>query len=83
MPEGLVDTLTDEELTSLVRFLSELGRTPSSQFPGAGWLGDGRSCFPQKKVLEEFSEPVTDNPPWMIRRLPGNPHTAPSRGCCL
>ena len=27
MPEGLVDTLTDEELASLVRFLSELGRT--------------------------------------------------------
>ncbi|MEZ6124875.1 MAG: HEAT repeat domain-containing protein [Planctomycetaceae bacterium] len=28
MPEGLVDVLTDRELTSLVRFLSELGRTP-------------------------------------------------------
>ena len=27
MPEGLVDALTDEELASLVRFLSELGRT--------------------------------------------------------
>lgn len=28
MPEGQVDTLTDAELASLVRFLSELGRTP-------------------------------------------------------
>lgn len=28
MPEGLVDALTDDELASLVRFLSELGRTP-------------------------------------------------------
>ncbi|MBL8819525.1 MAG: HEAT repeat domain-containing protein [Planctomyces sp.] len=28
MPEGLVDTLTDAELAGLVRFLSELGRTP-------------------------------------------------------
>jgi putative heme-binding domain-containing protein len=28
MPEALVDTLTDDELASLVRFLSELGRTP-------------------------------------------------------
>ena len=28
MPEGLVDTLTDEELAAMVRFLSELGRTP-------------------------------------------------------
>lgn len=27
MPEGLVDSLTDDELSSLVRFLSELGRT--------------------------------------------------------
>ncbi|MEZ6039575.1 MAG: HEAT repeat domain-containing protein [Planctomycetaceae bacterium] len=27
MPEGLVDALTDQELASLVRFLSELGRT--------------------------------------------------------
>jgi len=28
MPEGLVDSLTDDEIASLVRFLSELGRTP-------------------------------------------------------
>lgn len=28
MPEGLVDALTDQELASMVRFLSELGRTP-------------------------------------------------------
>ena len=28
MPEGLVDVLTDHELAALVRFLSELGRTP-------------------------------------------------------
>ncbi|MEZ6130856.1 MAG: HEAT repeat domain-containing protein [Planctomycetaceae bacterium] len=28
MPEGLVDALTDREIASLVRFLSELGRTP-------------------------------------------------------
>ncbi len=28
MPEGLVDTLTDQEVAALVRFLSELGRTP-------------------------------------------------------
>jgi len=28
MPEGLVDTLTNHELAALVRFLSELGRTP-------------------------------------------------------
>ena len=28
MPEGQVDDLTDRELASLVRFLSELGRTP-------------------------------------------------------
>jgi hypothetical protein len=28
MPEGLVDNLTDDEIASLVRFLSELGRTP-------------------------------------------------------
>jgi putative heme-binding domain-containing protein len=28
MPEGLVDALTDDELASLTRFLSELGRTP-------------------------------------------------------
>ncbi len=27
MPEGLVDNLTDDEIASLVRFLSELGRT--------------------------------------------------------
>jgi putative heme-binding domain-containing protein len=28
MPEGLVDLLTDKDLAALVRFLSELGRTP-------------------------------------------------------
>lgn len=28
MPEGLVDLLTDQDLAALVRFLSELGRTP-------------------------------------------------------
>ncbi|MEZ6062418.1 MAG: HEAT repeat domain-containing protein [Planctomycetaceae bacterium] len=28
MPEGQVDSLTDQELAALVRFLSELGRTP-------------------------------------------------------
>lgn len=28
MPEGQVDTLTDEEVAAMVRFLSELGRTP-------------------------------------------------------
>ena len=28
MPEGQIDTLTDSEIASLVRFLSELGRTP-------------------------------------------------------
>jgi putative heme-binding domain-containing protein len=28
MPEGQVDTLTDREIAALVRFLSELGRTP-------------------------------------------------------
>lgn len=28
MPEGLVDSLTDDEIASVVRFLSELGRTP-------------------------------------------------------
>ncbi len=28
MPEGLVDALTDQEVAALVRFLSELGRTP-------------------------------------------------------
>ncbi|MEY3173617.1 MAG: hypothetical protein RLZZ436_1531 [Planctomycetota bacterium] len=28
MPEGLVDALTDDDLAALVRFLSELGRTP-------------------------------------------------------
>ncbi len=28
MPEGLVDNLTDDEIAALVRFLSELGRTP-------------------------------------------------------
>lgn len=28
MPEGLVDVLTDRELAAMVRFLSELGRTP-------------------------------------------------------
>lgn len=28
MPEGLVDALTDREIAALVRFLSELGRTP-------------------------------------------------------
>ncbi len=28
MPEGLVDALTDQEIADLVRFLSELGRTP-------------------------------------------------------
>jgi len=28
MPEGLVDALTDKEIAALVRFLSELGRTP-------------------------------------------------------
>ncbi|MCA9061665.1 MAG: HEAT repeat domain-containing protein [Planctomycetaceae bacterium] len=33
MPEGLVDSLTDEELAALVRFLSELGRTPEYTIP--------------------------------------------------
>jgi putative heme-binding domain-containing protein len=28
MPEGLVDSLTDDEIAAVVRFLSELGRTP-------------------------------------------------------
>jgi putative heme-binding domain-containing protein len=28
MPEGLIDALTNDEIASLVRFLSELGRTP-------------------------------------------------------
>jgi len=33
MPEGLVDALTDDEIASLVRFLSELGRTAEYTLP--------------------------------------------------
>lgn len=38
MPEGLVNPLSDQDLASLVRFLSELGRTPEYSLPRQRFL---------------------------------------------
>lgn len=38
MPEGLVNPLSDRDLASLVRFLSELGRTPEYSLPRQRYL---------------------------------------------
>jgi hypothetical protein len=39
MPEGLVDTLTEDELVDLLAFLCKMGRRPSSRSRPNRWSG--------------------------------------------
>jgi hypothetical protein len=55
MPEGLINPLTDADLASLVRFLSELGRTPE-------YTLNRQRRFRTWTVLA-----ATDPAEWMIR----------------
>lgn len=55
MPEGLVDALTDNEIASLVRFLSELGRTPEYTLSRARLLRSWQVLQPTQEGLRQIN----------------------------
>lgn len=70
MPEGLVDNLTDDEIASVVRFLSELGRTPDYTLSKQRLIRSWQVLMPTQESVHQlnrtsFSEAATDNPAFM------------------
>ena len=55
MPEGLVDALTDNEIASLVRFLSELGRTPEYTLSRSRLLRSWQVLQPTQEGLHQIN----------------------------
>jgi putative heme-binding domain-containing protein len=67
MPEGLVDNLTDDEIAAVVRFLSELGRTPDYTLSKNRLIRSWQVLMPTQESVHQlnrtsFSEAATDNP---------------------
>jgi hypothetical protein len=67
MPEGLVDNLTDDEIASLVRFLSELGRTPEYTLSKARLVRSWQVVLPTPEAYHQlnrtsFSQVAANNP---------------------
>ncbi|MFN9718316.1 MAG: hypothetical protein ACK58L_06465, partial [Planctomycetota bacterium] len=55
MPEGLVDNLTDDEIASLVRFLSELGRTPEYTLSRNRLLRSWQVVLPTQEAFHQLN----------------------------
>ncbi len=55
MPEGLVDNLTDDEIASLVRFLSELGRTPEYTLSKARLVRSWQVVLPTPEAYHQLN----------------------------
>jgi putative heme-binding domain-containing protein len=67
MPEGLVDALTDDEIASLVRFLSELGRTPEYSLSKNRLVRSWQVVLPTPEAYHQlhrtsFSQVAANNP---------------------
>ena len=67
MPEGLVDALTDAEIASLVRFLSELGRTPDYTLSRSRLIRSWQVVMPTDQAIfvlnrMSFSQVAANNP---------------------
>jgi putative heme-binding domain-containing protein len=67
MPEGLVDSLTDDEIASLVRFLSALGRTPEYSLSKQRLVRSWQVVLPTQEAYHQlnrtsFSQVATNNP---------------------
>ncbi len=67
MPEGLVDPLTDDEIAALVRFLSELGRTPEYTLSKQRLVRSWQAMLPTPEGIHQlnrtsFSKVATDDP---------------------
>ena len=67
MPEGLVDNLTDDEIASVVRFLSELGRTPEYTLSKSRLVRSWQVVMPTKEAYRllnrtSFSQVAANNP---------------------
>jgi len=67
MPEGLVDSLTDDDLAALVRFLSELGRTPDYTLSKLRLIRSWQVLQPTPEGLQKinrtsFSSAATGDP---------------------
>ena len=67
MPEGLVDNLTDDEIASVVRFLSELGRTPAYTLPKGRLVRSWQVVMPTEEANQllnrtSFSQVAANNP---------------------
>lgn len=67
MPEGLVDALTDDDLAALVRFLSELGRTPEYTLSKLRLIRSWQVLQPTPEGLQKinrtsFSSAATGDP---------------------
>ena len=67
MPEGLVDSLTDDEIAAVVRFLSELGRTPEYTLSKKRIIRSWQVLMPTQESVHQlnrtsFSEAASDNP---------------------
>jgi putative heme-binding domain-containing protein len=67
MPEGLVDALTDDEIASLVRFLSELGRTPEYSLSKSRFVRSWQVVLPTPEAYHQlhrtsFSQVAANNP---------------------
>ncbi|RLT02822.1 MAG: sorbosone dehydrogenase [Planctomycetota bacterium] len=67
MPEGLVDNLTDDEIASVVRFLSELGRTPEYTLSKSRLVRSWQVVMPTEQAnfllnRTSFSQVAADNP---------------------
>ena len=67
MPEGLVDNLSDDEIAAVVRFLSELGRTPDYTLSKNRLIRSWQVLMPTQESVHQlnrtsFSEAATDNP---------------------
>jgi hypothetical protein len=67
MPEGLVDNLSDDEIAALVRFLSELGRTPEYTLSKARLVRSWQVVLPTPEAYHQlnrtsFSQVAANNP---------------------
>ena len=67
MPEGLVDNLTDDEIASVVRFLSELGRTPEYTLSKSRLVRSWQVVMPTEEANQllnrtSFSQVAANNP---------------------
>lgn len=67
MPEGLVDSLSDDEIAAVVRFLSELGRTPEYSLSKSRLIRSWQVVIATPEAIHQlnrtsFSQVAANNP---------------------